>query len=356
MGGSPSAPGDGERRPPGVGQDLLAGVRVRGPHAGDERHARAQVAEGRRHVPRLPLALGRDLDVEVARPDLPGPLVLQAREELAQDAEARGHDPARPRVDAFRQDLHRELAADEAPERRRRPELVVVPAGSVEADHQARRADARLQRVHVGGQVGAPALLAGLDEDDAAGVRHPLSLERLDGGERGERRVAVVGRAPAVEAVAAANRRPRPEALAPAHHLGLLVEVAVEEDGLVGRPRNVHQEDRRPARQSDHLDLEALDRTLARPARRELDCPVQVAVGLPLPVESRRLRGDADVLLERRDDPRVPRILDEGEKPVGSERAGGAGRHGAERITREGRRAPADGTIERVTPTGRRQE
>ena len=333
MGGSPSAPVIASAGRQVWARTCSPGSACAGAHAGNEGHAGAQIPEGRRHVPRLSLALGWNIDVEVARPHLAGPLVLQAREELAQDPEARGHDSARARVDALSQHLHRELAADQAAERGRRPELVVVPAGGVQADHEARRADASLQRVHVGGQVGAPALLAGLDDDDAPGVRHPLGLERLHRGERRERRVAVVGRAPAVEAVAAADGRPRPQALAPAHHLRLLVEVSVQEDGLVRRPRDLHQEDRRPARQPDDLHLEALDRTLARPARRELDRPVQVAVGLPLAVEPRRLRGDADVFLERGDDPRVPRILDESTEPIGSDRAGGGGCHDAERIT-----------------------
>jgi hypothetical protein len=149
-------------------------------------------------------------------------------------------------------------------------------------------------------------------------VGYALGLERLHRGEGGERRVAVVRSASAVEPVAAPDGRPRPQALTPADHLGLLVEVAVQEDRLVGVPRDLHENDGRPARQPDDLDLEALDRTLARPAGGELDGPIQVAVGLPLAVEAGRLRGDADVLLERGDDSRVPRVLDEGTEPTRS--------------------------------------
>ena len=236
MDGSPSAPGDGERRPPGVGQDQLARIGVRGPHAGDEGHAGAEVAERRRHVPRLPDSRSGGISTWRSRGRI-SPVRSSSRRERSwrRIRKLDGHDPARARVDALPEDLHRELAADQASERRRRPELVVVAAGRVEAHHEARRPDASLQRVHVGGEVGAPALLAGLDEDDAPGVRHPLGLERLHGGEGGERRVPVVGRAPPVEPVAAADRRPRPQPLAPAHHLGLLVEMPVEEHRSVGR-------------------------------------------------------------------------------------------------------------------------
>ena len=300
--------------------------------------------------------------MEVPRPDLSGPLVLQPREELAQDPEARGHDPARARVDAFPQDVDRELATDETPERRRRPELVVVPAGGVQADHEARRADASLQRLHVGGQVGAPALLAGLDDDDAPGMRHSLGLERLHGGERREGRVTVVGRAPTVEAVATADRRPRAQAIAPAHHLRLLVEVAVQEDGLVGGPRDLHQEDRRPARQPDDLHLEALDRALASPAGRRA-LPRDPGDRGPatrgrIPATSR----DANVFLERGDDPRVPTHPGRRPKTVGNERVTGGRCHASERTTRSRGRSVrrdtpigttatcADSTIGHVTP------
>ena len=68
----------------------------------------------------------------------------------------------------------------------------------------------------------------------------PAALDRLDGAEAGEGGVAVVGPAPAVQAVALPHRQPRSEAVPPAGHLGLLVEVAVEQDRVVrvaaGRP------------------------------------------------------------------------------------------------------------------------
>ena len=70
-----------------------------------------------------------------------------------------------------------------------------------------------------------------------AGVGDAGGLGALDGDEGGERGVAVVGAAAAVELVALDDGRPRPEALAPAGHLGLLVEVAVQQHGALGERR-----------------------------------------------------------------------------------------------------------------------
>ena len=86
------------------------------------------------------------------------------------------------------------------------------------------------------------------------GWRAAGGLHRLDGGEGGEGGVAVVGAAPAVEAVAVMHRRPRTEAVVPAGHLRLLVEVAVEDDGVVGvavaERGDLAHHDRRAARRA----------------------------------------------------------------------------------------------------------
>src|SRR5262249_58404740 len=119
---------------------------------------------------------------------------------------------------------------DEAPQRRRAPELIVVAAARVEAHDEVGRADARRKRFQVGRKVVAAALLAAFDEDRHARVRALFLLHCPQRGERAEHRVAVVGSAAAVELAALDHRRPRPEAFAPAGHLGLLVEVAVDED------------------------------------------------------------------------------------------------------------------------------
>src|SRR5262249_58718720 len=97
---------------------------------------------------------GWNLDPEVLRLDLAGVLVVEPREELAQDPERRRDDAARvARVDALLQDLDAEVAGEQPAQRRRRPELVVVAAARVEADDEARLADPRLQRVDVVRQV-----------------------------------------------------------------------------------------------------------------------------------------------------------------------------------------------------------
>src|SRR5205085_4271312 len=109
------------------------------------------------------------------------------------------------------------------------------------------------------------ALFARLDEDHAARVRHARRLQRLDGGERGERRVAVVPDAAPEEALALARRDPWAEALGPADHLRLLVAVTVEEDGVVARARHVDEDDGRAAGQPRHVEREAFDRALRAP-------------------------------------------------------------------------------------------
>src|SRR5438876_10206386 len=124
------------------------------------------------------------------------------------------------------------------------PELLVVAAAGVETHDEARRAELDRERVDVVRQARAPALLARLDEHDAARVARPLFLQRLDRGERGEGRVAVVADAAAVELVVAAHRSPRSGALGPADHLRLLVEMAVEQHGVGASAGRLHQQER----------------------------------------------------------------------------------------------------------------
>ena len=113
------------------------------------------------------------------------------------------------------------------PQRRRQPQAVVAEPARVEADDEAGRADALLEVLEVGRQVGAAALLARLDEDEHAA---PAAARRQQTRHGGERRVAVVGRAPAVEEVALAHRLVGPEPAAPLAERRLLVHVAVDDD------------------------------------------------------------------------------------------------------------------------------
>ena len=112
-------------------------------------------------------------------------------------------------------------------QRRRQPEPVVAEAARVEADDEARRPDALLEVLEVRRQVGAAALLARLDEDEHAALAAARRHQTRHGGER---RVAVVGRAPAVEEIALAHGLPGPETAAPLAERRLLVHVAVDDD------------------------------------------------------------------------------------------------------------------------------
>ena len=88
--------------------------------------------------------------------------------------------------------------------------------------------------LEVGRQVGAPALLARLDEDEDAAVPAARRQQTRHGGER---RVAVVRRPAAVEEVAFAHRLVGPEPAAPFAQRRLLVHVSVDDDRIARRRR-----------------------------------------------------------------------------------------------------------------------
>ena len=249
--------------------------------------------------------------MEVAGADLACHLVLEAREELAHDAEARRHDAARRAgVHALVEHLDGQRAVDDPPKRGRHPELVVVAAAGVEAHDEARRADARRERVHVRRQVVAAAFLARLDQHDAPRVRGTRGLQRLDRGECGERRVRPVAHAvmhphggdvdagrhlatldPSVPGegaavvggwpdVADADLRKRPGAVDEAHR----------PMGRPGEPEagraapSPGQDDRRAARQPHDVETQAFDRALDAPVFEKGDGLIDVAVLPPLRV------------------------------------------------------------------------
>ena len=116
--------------------------------------------------------------------------------------------PSRQHVDAQRAD---EVAA----QRGRAPELLVVAAFGVEADDEARRAEAIAERCDVVLEIGAAAFLAGLDQHDAARVRDALRAQRVDRRQRSEQRVAVVGAAAAIQL--ARRGSPASQGPSPAH-------------------------------------------------------------------------------------------------------------------------------------------
>ena len=156
----------------------------------------------------------------------------------------------------------------------------------------------------MGGEIRAAGFLARLDEDHAARVRRTGGLHRFDGPECGEGRVAVVGAPAAVQSVVLQHGLPRTEVAPPALHLGLLVEMAVQQ-----HRRDVLESDRCRDLADDHRGqaIESVDRncqpgdgSLAAPRRDEVDGAVDVAVGRPVGVEAGRERGDRDVVGEHR--------------------------------------------------------
>ena len=112
---------------------------------------------------------------------------------------------------AFGQYVDAQRAGQVAAQRRRAPQLLVVAAFGIEADHQVGRADAVSQQVDVIGQVEAAAFFATFDQHDAMRVRDALFLQRTDGRQRAERRVAIVGAAATVQLAVLDYRGPRVE-------------------------------------------------------------------------------------------------------------------------------------------------
>ena len=228
---------------------------------------------------------------------------------------------------AFLEHLHRQVAAGHAAQRGGAPQLVVVAAARIQADHQRGLADALGQVVDIGGQVVAAGFLAGLDQHHAARMRSALCLQRHHRGQRTVDRVAIVGATAAVQAVAFHHRFPSALAFVPAGHLRLLVQVAVEQDAVVVataiRCRHLDEDQRRAAFQAHHFQCHARHVLRARPGLHQRHRLLHVPVLHPVGVEHRRLVGDADVLHQLRDDLGVPFGADEVAGLAGVEVVGG---------------------------------
>ena len=299
---------------PGPGDELLLGGRPLGPGVAGERVPGREVAEVGRGGGDLPEALVGDVGVQLADQQLAGVLVLDAAEQRAQDAERRRHDAAgRARVHALGQHLDPQDHVDEAAERGGHPQAVPVAAPRVERDDERRFAEPVAEQVEVGRQVGAARFLAGLDQDDAAGVRAAAGAHRLERGQGGEGRVAVVGRAAPVEAVALDHGFPGAEARPPAVERRLLVEVAVQQDRVVGRPvagrGHVDEQQRGASLDLLHLDLGAVEMLVdvaLAPVAQQLGGPRHVPRLVPAAVVRHRHVRDADVVVQHRDDVLVP--------------------------------------------------
>ncbi len=264
----------------------------------------------------LGLALFRNLHVHAVEQDAAGLFVFDARQQLAQQAEAgRHHAGGIARMHALVEHLHREVAAGQAAQRGGAPQLVIVGAARIQAHHQRRLADAVGQVVHVGRQVVAARFLTGFDQHHAARVRQVLFLQRQHRSQRAEDGVAVIGAAAAVQLVAAQHRHPRAEVVVPAGHLRLLVQVAVQQHGVVAGfgagGGNFQQQQRRAAFQAHHFDLQARQLLRLGPGFHQGDGLLHVAVLDPIGVEHRRFVGNADVFDQLRNDLAVPLFTDE---------------------------------------------
>src|SRR5690606_11103390 len=95
-----------------------------------------------------------------------------------QDAEAGGHDPARTSgMHPLAQHIYVQRADEVAAQGCCAPELVVVAAFRIEADHQPGRTDPVAQGFDVMREVEAAAFLAALDDDHAARMLDTLFLQ-----------------------------------------------------------------------------------------------------------------------------------------------------------------------------------
>ena len=123
---------------------------------------------------------------------------------------------------------------DDAAKRRREPKSVVGESARIQADHELHVAQVLSQVIEIHLEIGAAALLARLDEDNAAAVGDVVRFHRLDREQCREGGVAVVRDSSGVQPVAATCRREGTEALGPGAQGRLLVEVAVQ-DGRARR-------------------------------------------------------------------------------------------------------------------------
>src|SRR5579883_2348807 len=144
-------------------------------------------------------------------------------------------------------------------------------------------------------------------------MRDPLLVEREYRSERAEHGIAVIGPAAPIELVALEYRRPGTHALCPPDHLGLLVQMTIEQDRIIAGTRHLDQNDRRAVRKSDDFERGALQTidTRTGPALEQGDCLVHMAVHRPIRVEGGRLVGNADVVDERRNCLFRPKPVDE---------------------------------------------
>src|SRR6266851_1596880 len=199
-------------------------------------------------------------------------------------------------MDTFGENLDAEFSADQAAQRCRRPELVVIAASRIQRDAQAWLPDTLTEMLNIMRQVETAALFASLDDDDASRMRNRMRLQRTDRAETREHRVPIVGAAAAIKTIALEHRIPRAETSTPTGHLRLLVHVPIEQHAIFGVTGNIREQQRRAARESHNFHRHPLQRLAARPILEARDRAIHVPMRLPVAIESDRLVRDPDVL------------------------------------------------------------
>ena len=317
--GKAFGPGDGKRRFPRPVKQRLD--RVGGGWQGEGGGAAAVVvgprkalvefvSQDRRRGVGLHQAVSRYFAMETGRQQPAGGAVFKPVEHLSHDAETRWHQTrCVARVNALCEDFHFEGAARHAAQRGREPQLVVVAGARIQADHQADFAEPVFQCRHVGQQIVGAAFFAGFNQADDAGMGHALRLQGLHRRNAGVDRVAVVGTAASVQQAILVLGRPGAEVVAPAGELWLLVEMAVHQHGVGhGRTggRHFEEQHRRTPFESNDFQCEAFYLLRFGPGGGVAQHGFQMAMGCPLGIKTRRLRGNGDVLGKLPDDVVVP--------------------------------------------------
>ena len=171
--GQPVGAGDLQRGAPGAGDQAIDRVGRQQAQPVDDR--RGAVGEGRGDgLEAGPLGHGYPRPTELGQEDAAGLLVFDLRKDAAEDPERRRDDPATlPAVDALGEHVDTDGRDQVPPQRRGQPEAVVAEAARVEADDEARRADALAR--------------GGPDRRRGPGCRSPRSPRSGRGRGRGRR-------------------------------------------------------------------------------------------------------------------------------------------------------------------------
>ncbi len=137
-----------------------------------------------------------------------------------------------------------------------------------------------------------------------------LVLQGLDGGQGGEAGIAVVGAPPAVQLAVADDRRPRTEALVPAVHRRLLVQVSVQQHSLLGASGHLDEHQRGAPVEPDHVEAEAGHVLSPHPVNDQLHRAIHMAVAIPVRVIGRRLVRNPQIVGQGRNNPVRPGVFD----------------------------------------------